>query len=104
MRAFNAMVRKEFLHIQRDPQLIGFVLGLPVLLLILFGYALRLKVDNLTVAVWDEDHNFFSEQVKDRLQRKGRLIVIEVNSEAEIKKGLQSGAARMGMHNPKGFA
>lgn len=104
MRAFRAMVRKEFLHIRRDPQLIGFVLGLPVLLLILFGYALRLKVDNLTVAVWDEDHNFFSEQVKDRLQRKGRLIVIDVNSEAEIKKHLQSGAARMGLHIPKGFA
>lgn len=104
MRAFKAMVRKEFLHIRRDPQLIGFVLGLPVLLLILFGYALRLKVDNLTVAVWDEDHNFFSEQVKDRLQRKGRLIVIDVNSEDEIKKHLQSGAARMGLHIPKGFA
>jgi drug efflux transport system permease protein len=104
MRAFNAMVRKEFLHIRRDPQLIGFVLGLPVLLLILFGYALRLKVDNLTVAVWDQDHNFFSEQVKDRLQRKGRLIVIDVNSEAEIKDDLRSGVARMGLHIPKGFA
>ena len=104
MRAFKAMVRKEFLHIRRDPQLIGFVLGLPVLLLILFGYALRLKVDNLTVAVWDDDHNFFSEQVKDRLQRKGRLIVIDVNSDAEVKQHLQSGAARMGLHIPKGFA
>ena len=104
MRAFKAMVRKEFLHIRRDPQLIGFVLGLPVLLLILFGYALRLKVDNLTVAVWDDDHNFFSEQVKDRLQRKGRLIVIDVASDAEVKRYLQSGAARMGLHIPKGFA
>jgi len=104
MRAFKAMVRKEFLHIRREPQMIGFVLGLPVLLLILFGYALRLKVDNLTVAVWDDDHNFFSEQVKDRLQRKGKLIVIDVTSEAEIKRHLQSGAARLGLHIPKGFA
>ena len=104
MRAFKAMVRKEFLHIRRDPQLIGFVLGLPVLLLILFGYALRLKVDNLTVAVWDDDHNFFSEQVKDRLQRKGKLIVIDVKSDEEVKSYLRSGAARMGLHIPKGFA
>jgi ABC-2 type transport system permease protein len=104
MRAFKAMMRKEFLHIRRDPQLVGFVLGLPVLLLILFGYALRLKVDNLTIAVWDQDHNFFSEQVKDRLQRKGKLIVIDVNSEAEIKRDLLSGAARLGLHIPKGFA
>jgi ABC-type multidrug transport system permease subunit len=54
--------------------------------------------------VWDEDHNFFSEQVKDRLQRKGKLLVLDVNSETEIKKDLQSGAARMGLHIPKGFA
>jgi len=42
MRALKAMMRKEFLHISRDLQLVGFVLGLPVLLLVLFGYALRL--------------------------------------------------------------
>ena len=45
MRALRAMIQKEFVHISRDPQLVGFVLALPVLLLILFGYALRLKVD-----------------------------------------------------------
>lgn len=104
MRAFGAMVRKEFLHIRRDPQLIGFVLGLPVLLLILFGYALRLKVDNLSVAVWDEDKNFFSEQVKDRLVRKSKLLVLDVASEAEIHALLRSGAARLGLRIPKGFA
>jgi ABC-2 type transport system permease protein len=98
------MVRKEFLHIRRDPQLIGFVLGLPVLLLILFGYALRLKVDNLVVAVWDQDRNFFSDQVKDRLQRKGKLLILEVNSEPEIHRLLQSGGARLGLRIPKGFA
>ena len=41
MEALGAMIRKEFVHIGRDPQLIGFVLGLPILLLVLFGYALR---------------------------------------------------------------
>lgn len=104
MRAFKAMVRKEFLHIRRDPQLIGFVLGLPVLLLILFGYALRLKVDNLTVAVWDQDRNFFSEQVKDDLRRKGKLLIRDVNSEDEIQQLLRAGDARLGLVIPKGFA
>jgi ABC-2 type transport system permease protein len=42
--------------------------------------------------------------VKDRLQRKGKLIVIDVDSEAELKRDLQSGNARVGLHIPKGFA
>src|SRR5262245_57458706 len=81
MKPLMAMMRKEFIHIRRDPQLIGFVLGLPVLLLILFGYALRLRVDNVVVAVWDQDHTFFSVQVKDQLQQNGQFHVEEVDSE-----------------------
>ena len=104
MKALVAMMRKEFIHIRRDPQLIGFVLGLPVLLLILFGYALRLKVDNLTVAVWDQDKNYFSVDVKDRLQRQGQLHVVDVSSEEAIRDQLRSGDAALGLIIPAGYA
>jgi len=42
MRELRAVIRKEFVHIRRDPRLIGYVVGLPVILLLLFGFALRL--------------------------------------------------------------
>jgi len=98
------MIRKEFTHIRRDPQLIGLVLGLPVLLVILFGYALRLKVDHMVVAVWDQDQNFFSSSVKDRLRDKGGLDVREVSSVEIIQDQLRSGEARLGLVIPQGFA
>jgi len=104
MRALSAMIRKEFTHIRRDPQLIGFVLALPVLLLILFGYALRLKIDHLEVVVWDQDQNFFSATVKDRLRQAGQLYVVEVQSEQAIRDKLRSGEAPLGLVIPKGFA
>jgi len=75
MRSLVAMMRKEFLHIARDPQLIGFVIGLPILLLVLFGYALRLRPDNLTVAVWDQEPGLFSVTVKDRLADIERVVI-----------------------------
>jgi len=103
MKALRAMIRKEFVHISRDPQLIGFVLGLPVLLLVLFGYALRLKVDNMAIAVCDHDRTFFSVQVKDRLQRDGQFLLIEADSEATIRSMLQNGQARLGLIIPAGF-
>lgn len=104
MKALWAMIRKEFLHISRDPQLIGFVLGLPILLLILFGYALRLKVDHMAVAVWDQDKTFFSVQVKDRLRKDGQFDVSEVESEEVIRARLQDGSTRLGLIIPAGFS
>ena len=103
MKALWAMIRKEFVHIIRDPQLIGFVLGLPVLLLLLFGYALRLRVDNMAIVVCDQDRTFFSVQVKDRLQRDGQFRLVEVDSEAAIRSMLQNGHARVGLIIPTGF-
>ena len=104
MRSLLAMMRKEFLHIARDPQLIGFVLGLPILLLVLFGYALRLRPDNLTVAVWDRERTFFSVTVKDRLARAGNLRIVDVDSEETIREWLRTGTARLGLVIPAGFS
>ena len=103
MKALRAMIQKEFVHISRDPQLVGFVLALPVLLLILFGYALRLKVDHMLVAVWDQDKTFFSVTVKDRLRNDGQFNVKEVDSEETIRDLLKNGEVRLGLVIPKGF-
>ena len=104
MTGLRAVIRKEFVHIRRDPRLIGYVLAIPVLLVLLFGFALRLTVDNLTVAVADQDRTFFSLQVKDRLRNDGRLNVVEVPSEDDIRERLRLGSAHLGLVIPKGFS
>src|SRR5262249_61960209 len=52
MRSLRAMIRKEFIHLRRNPNVVAFTIGLPVVLVLLFGYALRLKVDRLPGAGW----------------------------------------------------
>jgi ABC-2 type transport system permease protein len=104
MIGLRAVVRKEFVHIRRDPRLIGYVVAIPVLLVLLFGFALRLTVDDLTVAVSDLDQTFFSLQVKDRLRSDGRLNVVEVASEDDIRDRLRRGTAHLGLVVPKGFS
>jgi hypothetical protein len=44
--------------VRRNPNVIAFTIGLPITLVLLFGYALRLKVDHLPVAVWDREQTF----------------------------------------------
>jgi len=49
-----AVAHKELLHILRDPRSLAMGIAIPMLLLVLFGYALTLDVDNVPLVVWDQ--------------------------------------------------
>lgn len=53
MRQFRSFVRKEFLHIFRDRRTMLILLVMPVLLILLFGFAITTEVKNTRVAVLD---------------------------------------------------
>jgi ABC-2 type transport system permease protein len=104
MQALRAVIRKEFIHIRRDPRLVGYVVALPVLVLLLFGFALRLTVDNLTVAVCDQDKTFFSSEIKSRLQLDGGLYLTEVDTPDTVRELIWRGKAHLGLVIPAGFS
>ena len=50
----RAVMRKEFIHIIRDPRSLGMAIAMPILLIFLFGSSLSLDVDNVPMVVWDQ--------------------------------------------------
>ncbi|MBI4765396.1 MAG: ABC transporter permease [Deltaproteobacteria bacterium] len=52
-----AVTRKEFIHIFRDPRSLGMGILMPVIMLILFGYALTLDVDRVPLVIWDQNRS-----------------------------------------------
>lgn len=54
LRRLWAVARKEAIHIRRDPRSLGFAIGIPMLMLLAFGYALTLDVDRVPFVVWDQ--------------------------------------------------
>ena len=56
-RRTRAMVRKEMREILRDKRTLGVLLILPAFLLVMFGYAISLDVENAATAVIDYDHS-----------------------------------------------
>ncbi len=54
-RRLRAVTRKELLHIARDPRSLALAFALPLLMLILFGYALSLDVDRIPTIIYDRD-------------------------------------------------
>lgn len=53
MKQFGAFVLKEFRHIFRDKRTMMILLGMPVIQIILFGFAITTEVKNANVAICD---------------------------------------------------
>ena len=51
-----AIARKEAIQVRRDARSLGLAFGLPVIMLVLFGYAITTDVANITTAIVDRDH------------------------------------------------
>ena len=54
MKQFLSFVKKEFLHIFRDRRTMFILLGLPIMQIIIFGFALTNEVKNSNIAVFDQ--------------------------------------------------
>ncbi len=54
LRRLWAVARKETIHIRRDPRSLGLAIGIPMLMILLFGYALTLDVDRVPLVTWDQ--------------------------------------------------
>ena len=53
MKQFFAFVKKEFYHILRDRRTMLIVLGIPIVEIILFGFAISTEVKNVRVTILD---------------------------------------------------
>ncbi|MGD1153404.1 MAG: ABC transporter permease [Syntrophales bacterium] len=60
LRNIQAVTRKEFYHLTRDFRSLYLAFALPLLLILLFGYALSLDVDNVETVVVDHDNTDLS--------------------------------------------
>jgi ABC-2 type transport system permease protein len=62
-RRTRAVARKEMRHILRDPRSLTMALAVPVLMLLLFGLALSLDVDNIPTMIYDADRTAASREL-----------------------------------------
>ncbi len=68
LRRTRAVARKELLHIVRDSRSLLMALALPLLMILLFGYALTLDVDKIPALVYDSDQSPESRELIARFQ------------------------------------
>jgi ABC-2 type transport system permease protein len=104
-RKINAVMRKEFYHLIRDPRSLILAFIIPLCLILLFGYALSLDVNNVETIVVDYDRTDVSRDIILHLdaspyfQVKGFL-----RNTRDVTKYLDNGWAAVGVIIPPGFA
>jgi ABC-2 type transport system permease protein len=104
MKRLLAVVRKEFRQIVRDPLSLGLLVGVPALLLLLYGYALTFDVKHIGMGVLDEDASRASREFLDAmLQNPYFDRACTLGSRGEADGVLLRGRARAVLIVPRGF-
>ncbi|MDD2599930.1 MAG: ABC transporter permease [Kiritimatiellae bacterium] len=100
-----AVARKEFIHIMRDPRSLGMAIVIPMLLLVLFGYALTLDVDNVPVVVWDQSNTQASREFVSRFDGSHYFSIrAYAYNYREVEHAIDSGTALAALIVPVDFA
>jgi ABC-2 type transport system permease protein len=99
-----AVIRKEFLHIIRDPLSLAMAIALPVILLILFGYALTLDVDDVPLIVWDQSKTSASRELISSFTGSRYFSLHQyAQSYPEVSKAIDSRQALMALIIARSF-
>jgi len=99
-----AIIKKEVRQLRRDRLTFGMVVGLPIIQILLFGYAINTDVRNLRTAVADQANTHLSRQFVDELRQTQVVnIVALVDSADMLESKLREGQISIGVLIPPDF-
>lgn len=100
-----AITRKEFIQIFRDVRTLAVVIVLPVLMLMLYGYAINLDVKHLRTAVVDEDKSAAARELVRAFENNEYFEVVRyLEAPAQVDGTIERGEARLALVIPRGYA
>ena len=98
------MLIKEFIQVFRDPKMRGIIFVMPVLQVLVFGYAVTLDVKNIATGVYDLDNTVASRELVARFEKSGYFDIIEYIDSAERARALlDRGEASAVLQMNRGF-
>jgi ABC-2 type transport system permease protein len=103
-QGFNAILRKEFLIVLRDPMTLFFMLFPPLIEMIAFGFALDNDVKHMATVIYDEDKSVESRRLVEIFENTTTFRAThQVASVSELAATIRRGQAYVGIHIPPDF-
>ncbi|MGI6226762.1 MAG: ABC transporter permease [Peptococcales bacterium] len=105
MHRIFAVLRKEFLQMRRDKMTLGLVFMIPLVQLLLFGFAIQTEVKHIPTVVFDQSLSGESRALLESFSASGYFDIKYVaNGYSEVNKMIDSGEAKVGIVFPPDFA
>lgn len=100
-----AMIRKEFIQMRRDKTTLGMMIGIPLIQLTLFGFAINLNPRNLPTAIVGDDHSQLSRKILVGMENSGYFKFINpIVSEDEANYLLKTSQVQFVINFPPNFS
>ena len=100
-----AVMAKEFVQVRRDRLTFAMMVGMPIMQLILFGFAINSDPKGLPTAVLSADNSVFSRSFVRSLENSSYFkITHQANSQAEVERLLAVGKVQFALTIPEDFS
>ena len=98
------MLIKEFIQTFRDPKMMGIIFMMPIVQVLIFGYAVTTDVRHVKTAVHDLDNSVVSRELVSRFEKSGYFDIIEyVDNDDRATELVDRGEVRTVLRINKGF-
>lgn len=104
MRRFFGFVIKEFHHIFRDPRTLAILFGLPVIMIVLFGYVVTNEISGVRVGVWDRAGDQVTREAVQKIASSGYFELVSlIEREEEVDALFKGSRAKVVVVFEEGF-
>src|SRR3954468_8871102 len=104
MKQFLSFVKKEFHHILRDRRTMFILLGMPIVQIIIFGFALTNEVKNAKFAAMDQSNDIATHEIINELNASRYFDLVKtVTSYKEIEHLFRRGEVKLVVIFPASF-
>ncbi len=105
MRRILAVARKETRHILRDPRSLAVAIAMPLIMVVLYGYAIDMELKRLTVAFLDLDRTPASSELQMEITSSNFITPVQaIPNRSEIESGFRRGMFRAVVVIPEGYS
>ena len=102
-RRLSALLRKEWIQVRRDPFTLRLIIALPIMQLLLFGYAINTNPKHLATGLMSAEHSKYERTIVAALQNTGYYDIRPLSSEAAAEKALAQGDVLFVIDFPPNF-
>jgi ABC-2 type transport system permease protein len=101
----GAVIYKEVRHILREPTTLALIVAMPLLQLLIYGYAIDIHVEHIATVYYDGDRGRIATALVGVIRRSSLFrIVGEASSTSDLQRDLVAGKAQVAFAIPHGFS